>query len=146
MSNMWTSGNEVTDEDSNTMGITIAYRARLGDLDRIEDFEDRLVDLALEVGGQAQIWRTHADNDPKRMIRGVILNLAPGLESTSMFGVSRRLAYRLDGYRGRRAGKVEGAAVVFHQNAVRAGGRTRGPRRNAGGFEARVLAGLGGKG
>jgi hypothetical protein len=66
------------------MGITIAYRGRLADLGRIEDFEDRLLDLALEVGGQAQIWRTHADKDPNRMVRGVILNLAPGLESTSM--------------------------------------------------------------
>jgi len=66
------------------MGITIAYRGRLADLSRIEDFEDRLIDLALEVGGQAQIWRTHADKDPNRMVRGVILNLAPGLESTSM--------------------------------------------------------------
>src|SRR5438034_11628882 len=38
-----------------TMGITIAYRGRLVDLARIEDFEDRLLDLALEVGGLAQI-------------------------------------------------------------------------------------------
>jgi len=66
------------------MGITIAYRGGLADLARIEDFEDRLIDFALEVGGQAQIWRSHADDDPQRMIRGVILNLAPGLESTSL--------------------------------------------------------------
>jgi len=66
------------------MGITVAYRGRLADLTRIEDFEDRLVDLALEVGGLAQIWRSYADQDPKRVVRGVILNLAPGLESTSM--------------------------------------------------------------
>jgi hypothetical protein len=66
------------------MGITIAYRGRLADLARIEDFEDRLIDFALEVGGQAQIWRSHADDNPQRMIRGVILNLAPGLESTSL--------------------------------------------------------------
>jgi hypothetical protein len=66
------------------MGITLAYRGRLADLTRIEDFEDRVLDFALEVGGQAQIWRSQADNDPKRMVRGVILNLAPGLESTSL--------------------------------------------------------------
>jgi hypothetical protein len=66
------------------MGITIAYRGRLADLTRIEDFEDRLLDLALEVGGQAQIWRSSADENPQRMVRGVILNLAPGLESTSL--------------------------------------------------------------
>jgi hypothetical protein len=66
------------------MGITVAYRGRLADLTRIEDFEDRLLDFALEVGGQAQIWRTHDDDDPRRVVRGVILDLAPGLEATSL--------------------------------------------------------------
>src|SRR5438128_4399057 len=66
------------------MGITIAYRGRLADLTRIEDFEDRLVDLALEVGGLAQIWRNHARENPERMVRGVILDLSPGQESTSL--------------------------------------------------------------
>ena len=28
------------------MGVTIAYRGRLADLTRVEDFEDRLVDFA----------------------------------------------------------------------------------------------------
>jgi hypothetical protein len=65
------------------MGITIAYRGRLADLTNIEDFEDRLLDFALEVGGMAQIWRSQAD-DSMRMVRGVILNLAPGQESTSL--------------------------------------------------------------
>lgn len=62
------------------MGITIAYRGRLADLTRIEDFEDRLLDFALEVGGLVQIWRSHADDKPQRVVRGVILNLAPGQE------------------------------------------------------------------
>ena len=66
------------------MGITIAYRGRLADLSRVEDFEDRLVDCALEIGGQAQIWRSWADDNPERMVRGVILGLAPGQESTSL--------------------------------------------------------------
>jgi hypothetical protein len=66
------------------MGITIAYRGALADLTRIEDFEDRLLDLALEMGGQAQIWRSNADGNPERMVRGIVLNLAPGLESTSL--------------------------------------------------------------
>ena len=66
------------------MGVTIAYRGRLADLARIEDFEDRLVDCALELGGQAQIWRSWADDNPERMVRGVILTLAPGQESTSL--------------------------------------------------------------
>ena len=66
------------------MGMTIAYRGRLADLTRIEDFEDRLVDYALETGGLARIWRSRADANPERMIRGVILDLAPGQESTSL--------------------------------------------------------------
>jgi hypothetical protein len=66
------------------MGITISYRGRLADLTRVEDFEDRLLDLALEVGGQAQVWRSHADQGPRRVVRGVILTLAPGQESTSL--------------------------------------------------------------
>jgi hypothetical protein len=66
------------------MGISIAYRGRLADLTRVMDLEDRLVDLALEIGGLAQIWRSHAEGDQVRMVRGVILNLAPGQESTSL--------------------------------------------------------------
>ena len=66
------------------MGVTIAYRGRLADLTRIEDFEDRLVDFALEIGGLARIWRSWADDNPERMVRGVILDLAPGQESTSL--------------------------------------------------------------
>jgi hypothetical protein len=66
------------------MGITVAYRGRLADLTRVEDFEDRLLDFALEVGGLAQIWRSHADADPSRVVRGVILNLAPGQEPASL--------------------------------------------------------------
>jgi hypothetical protein len=66
------------------MGISIAYRGRLADLTRIEDFEDRLLDFALEVGGLAQIWRSYDDEDPRRVIRGVILHLAPGQESASL--------------------------------------------------------------
>src|SRR6266516_4238910 len=67
-----------------TMGVSLAYRGRLADLTRIEDFEDRVLDFALEVGGQARIWRSHADRDPQRMVRGLILDLAPGQESTSL--------------------------------------------------------------
>ena len=66
------------------MGITVAYRGRIADLNRIEDFEDRLVDFALEIGGLARIWRSQADHNPDRMVRGVVLDLAPGHESTSL--------------------------------------------------------------
>jgi hypothetical protein len=66
------------------MGITIAYRGRLADITRVEDFEDRLLDYALETGAQVRVWRTWADDNPERMVRGVILGLAPGQESTSL--------------------------------------------------------------
>jgi hypothetical protein len=66
------------------MGITIAYRGRLADLTRIEDFEDRLLDFALEVGGLAQVWRSQSDEGPPRLVRGIILNLAPGQETASL--------------------------------------------------------------
>jgi hypothetical protein len=66
------------------MGITIAYRGRITDLARIEDFEDRLVDCALAMGGQVRIWRTWADDNPERMVRGAILDLVPGQDSTSL--------------------------------------------------------------
>jgi hypothetical protein len=66
------------------MGVTIHYRGSLANLDRIEDFEDRVLDLALEMGGQARIWRTANDDDPRRMVRGVLLDLFPGQESTSL--------------------------------------------------------------
>jgi hypothetical protein len=66
------------------MGITIAYRGRLADLARVEDFEDRLLDFALEVGGLARIWRSADDDAPGRMVRGVLLDLTPGQETTSL--------------------------------------------------------------
>ncbi len=66
------------------MAITISYRGSIADLDRIEDFEDRVIDLSLEVGANAQIWRSVWDEDPRRVVRGVILDLYPGQETTSL--------------------------------------------------------------
>lgn len=66
------------------MGVTISYRGSLADIERVEDFEDRVLDLALEVGGQAHIWRSVNDDDPRRVVRGVMLDLYPGQETTSL--------------------------------------------------------------
>jgi len=66
------------------MGVAIHYRGSLGDLDRVEDFEDRALDLALELGGQARIWRSTNDDDSRRTVRGVVLDLYPGQETTSL--------------------------------------------------------------
>ena len=63
------------------MGITISYRGTLADLDRVEDFEDRVLDLVLNSAGQARIWRTANDDHPRRMVRGIILDLYPGQEN-----------------------------------------------------------------
>ena len=56
----------------------------MADMERVEDFEDRVLDLALELGGQAHIWRTSSDSDPSRIVRGITLDLCPGQETTSL--------------------------------------------------------------
>ena len=66
------------------MGITLHYRGTVADLSQVEDMEDRLVDLALDFGGQARIWRSHSRERPERVVRGVILSLSPGHESLSL--------------------------------------------------------------
>lgn len=66
------------------MGITVHYRGSLANLDRIVDFEDRVLDLALELGGQGRIWRSKAKENPRGMVRGILLNLCPGQETTSL--------------------------------------------------------------
>ena len=66
------------------MGITIHYRGTIDDPDRLEDMENRIVDLAFALGGQATIWRSYADHNPQRMVRGVMLNMAPGHETFSL--------------------------------------------------------------
>jgi hypothetical protein len=66
------------------MGITVHYRGSLDDLARVEDFEDRVLDLALELGAHAQIWRSTCEGNPARIVRGIILDLYPGQETTSL--------------------------------------------------------------
>jgi hypothetical protein len=72
------------DQEGQLIGITIHYRGTLKDLSCVEDFEDRLLDLALDLGGQARIWRSSPGVDPSRIVRGVILDQAPGQETTSL--------------------------------------------------------------
>jgi hypothetical protein len=66
------------------MGVTISYRGSLADIGRVEDFEDRVLDLALEVGGHARVWRSVNADDPRRVVRGVMLDLYPGQETASL--------------------------------------------------------------
>ncbi len=66
------------------MGVTIHYRGSLADLSRVEDFEDRVIDLALAVGGNPRLWRSANEHDTSRMVRGLMIDLAPGQETTSL--------------------------------------------------------------
>jgi hypothetical protein len=66
------------------MGVTVHYRGSLADMDRIVDFEDRVLDLSLELGGQAKIWRSKGNAEPQRMVRGAMITLCPGQEPTSL--------------------------------------------------------------
>lgn len=66
------------------MGITVHYKGALDDPQRIEDLEDRMIDFALEVRADVRIWRSAPSSDPRRVIRGVIVNLVPGQETTSL--------------------------------------------------------------
>ena len=66
------------------MGITVHYRGSVADLDRVEDLEDRVIDLALEIGGNARIWWSACDHDHERVVRGVLVDLYPDQETTSL--------------------------------------------------------------
>ena len=66
------------------MGVTIHYRGTIDRLDLIETFEDRVLDLAFAMGGKATIWRSFSSQDPSRIVRGLILEMAAGQESMSL--------------------------------------------------------------
>ncbi len=66
------------------MGVTVHYRGQFVDLDRVEDFEDRVLDLVLDLGGKAEVWRSTADDDPSRIVRGLLVNLEPGQDTLSL--------------------------------------------------------------
>lgn len=66
------------------MGVTIHYRGTVDDVSHVEDMEDRVVDLAFALGGQATVWRSYADHDPTRVVRGVMIDMAPGHDTFSL--------------------------------------------------------------
>lgn len=66
------------------MGETIHYRGTVDDNSQIEDMEDRVVDLVFALGGQATVWRSYADHDRTRAVRGVIIDMAPGHDAFSL--------------------------------------------------------------
>lgn len=66
------------------MGTTIHYRGTMDDIGQIETMEDRMLDLVFSVGGRATIWRSFADEDTSRAVRGLIVDLEPGQETLSL--------------------------------------------------------------
>jgi len=66
------------------MGITIHYRGRMDDVAQIEEMEDRVVDLTFALGGKATVGRSYADDDPSRVIRCLMLDMAAGQETMSL--------------------------------------------------------------
>lgn len=67
-----------------SMGTTIHYSGTLNDTNRVEEMEDRVIDLVFALGGRATIWRSFADHDPSRVVRGLTLEMTPGQETTSL--------------------------------------------------------------
>jgi hypothetical protein len=66
------------------MGITIHYRGTIDDVANVETMEDRLLDLVFALGGRATIWRSYADHDPSRIVRGLMIEMAPGQDTLSL--------------------------------------------------------------
>lgn len=66
------------------MGITIHYRGTMDDVSQIETMEDRVLDLVFSLGGRATIWRSHADHDSSRVVRGLMVELEPGQDTFSL--------------------------------------------------------------
>ena len=66
------------------MGVTIHYYGTVDDVRQIETMEDRILDLVFALGGRATIWRSFADHDSSRVVRGLIVNLEPGQDTFSL--------------------------------------------------------------
>src|SRR4051812_17964845 len=65
------------------MGVTIHYKGRVRDLGRMEELEDRLVDMAFALAGDGRTFRSRA-GPAEQVVRGAILDLAPGLDTMSL--------------------------------------------------------------
>lgn len=63
------------------MGVTIHYRGTIDEVGQIEELEDRVIDLVFAYGGKATIWRSYSDLDASRVVRGLMIDMAPGLET-----------------------------------------------------------------
>jgi len=66
------------------MGITIHYRGTIDDLNCVEELEDRVIDLVFALGGKPTVWRSWSDTDQTRVLRGLMVAMAPGQETLSL--------------------------------------------------------------
>jgi hypothetical protein len=64
------------------MGVTVHYRGRI-ESPKLQAFEDFVVEWVREHGGAPRVWRSRSDEDPGRVVRGVLVELASGLEGVS---------------------------------------------------------------
>jgi hypothetical protein len=65
-------------------GVTIHYRGTIDDVGDIETLEDRMLDLVFSMGGRATIWRSFADENPSRVVRGLLVELEPNQDTFSL--------------------------------------------------------------
>ena len=66
------------------MGVSIRYSGQIDDLDQVEEFEDRIMDVVYSLGGQVNVWRSYSQEFPGRTMRGLVIEVAPGQESLSL--------------------------------------------------------------
>lgn len=66
------------------MGITIHYRGTMDDVNQVEAIEDRVLDLVFSLGGRATIWRSYADDERERVVRGLMVEMEPGQDTFSL--------------------------------------------------------------
>lgn len=66
------------------MGITIHYRGKMDDTDRICEMEDRVMDLVFAFRGKATVWRSYSDHDRSRVVRGLLVEMSPGQDTLSL--------------------------------------------------------------
>lgn len=66
------------------MGVTIHYRGTMDDISEVETMENRILDLVFSLGGRATIWRSFADHDSTRVVRGLLIEMEPGQETFSL--------------------------------------------------------------
>lgn len=66
------------------MGLTIYYRGTIDNIARIEEMENRVLDLVFSLRGRATLWRSYSDTDRSRVVRGLMVEMEPGHETFSL--------------------------------------------------------------